>query len=165
MAEDPTKIQKLIDDFESKDGEERQDARAGLVKIGAPAVESLINALDHHKEQVRWEAAKALVEIADPKAAPALINALEDEDFDVSWVAAEALIALGGSGLPALIEALLHRAESTQLYSGAHHVLKALDADELTAYTRPLIEALEGIDPHDNVPLAAHKIKQHLERS
>jgi hypothetical protein len=62
--------------------------------------------------RTRWEAAKALSEIADPLAATALVNALEDDDADIRWVASEGLTALGRDGLEPLLAALLERAGS-----------------------------------------------------
>jgi len=55
-----------------------------LIALGRPAVDSPVELLGHRVPHVRWEAAKALGGIGDPKAAPALVEALEeDDDFDV----------------------------------------------------------------------------------
>jgi len=48
--------------------------------------------MESKQQQVRWEAAKTLVIIADPLAIPALIKGLKDEIFDIRWLAAEALM-------------------------------------------------------------------------
>lgn len=69
----------------------RQAARERLTEIGPPAVPALVGALKHRHAVVRWEAAKALQDIADPSAAPALVVALDNDDAGVRWLAAEAL--------------------------------------------------------------------------
>ena len=48
---------------------------------------------------MRWEAAKALGKIGDPKAALALVGALEDPRSGIRWLAAEGLMAIGREAL------------------------------------------------------------------
>ena len=78
----------------------------------------MVELLKHPDHEVRWEAARALGEIADPRAAPALVVTLEDEGFDIRWLAAEGLIALGPVGLAPLLEALAEKANSVYLTGG-----------------------------------------------
>src|SRR5687768_14388467 len=75
----------FITSLASKDVRVRAAARRALVQSGQPTVEPLTQALRSPNHIVRWEAAKALSEIADPASAPALIQALMDERFDVRW--------------------------------------------------------------------------------
>jgi HEAT repeat protein len=75
----------------------------------------MLNDPDH---EVRWEAAKALGEIADPWSAPALEETLMDAGFDIRWLAAEGLIALGRAGLKPLLATLLKKADSVYLREG-----------------------------------------------
>ncbi len=133
----------LVRELESKDGVVREKARNQLVHLGTSATDRLIGTLGHPHEQVRWEAAKALESIADPRAVPALVASLEDENSDVRWVAADALIAIGHECLEVLVEALIRAPDSTWLREGAHHVLHDLRDDEPAEWIAPLYEAIE----------------------
>ncbi|MCD6215119.1 MAG: HEAT repeat domain-containing protein, partial [Candidatus Desulfofervidus sp.] len=73
----------------------RKEAAEALVNIGEPAVEPLIQALKDEYSDVREEAARALGRIGDKRAVEPLINALKDEDSDVRMEAAEALDQMG----------------------------------------------------------------------
>jgi HEAT repeat protein len=150
-------IDGLISDLASRDSGVRVLARRSLVDIGGRAVNALIGALTHRKSRVRWEAAKALGEIAHPAAAPALVRALEDRTFDVRWLAAAGLIAMGSEGLANLLLALIDRADSVWLRDGAHHVLHDLAErdDDLAEDLRPVLSALESGAPSVEVPLGA----------
>ncbi|MEO5368278.1 MAG: HEAT repeat domain-containing protein [Magnetococcus sp. WYHC-3] len=92
-AKDSSKdVTVLMDMLANKDGMLRQTAREALVKVGKPAVPSLVQALQPSQpDQVRWEAAKALSAIGDARSIPALVTTLEDPDYGVAWLAAEAL--------------------------------------------------------------------------
>jgi HEAT repeat protein len=157
-------IRALIADLRSKDGMLRQRSRQSLVAIGKPAVISLVKLLKDRNDQVRWEAAKALGEIGDRRAAPALILALEDEEFDVRWLAAEGLIALGGDGLSPLLEALVECPQSVWLRDGAHHVLHDLAKTGLRKQVASLLKALGGVEPETEVPPAARKLLNTLRK-
>jgi HEAT repeat protein len=154
---DPVTIGALIADLGVKDGMVRERARQSLVAIGGPAVAPLIEALADRNTQMRWEAAKALSQIADPASAPALVSILEDEVFDVRWLAAEGLIALGREALVPLLQTLIEHPDSLWLCEGAHHVLHELSAGGLKEVLRPLLAALEDVEPSVEVPLAAEK--------
>lgn len=149
-------VETLLKELESKDGVARQRARKRLTDIGHPAVPGLIQIFDHPEEQARWEAAKALVEIADPTAASALVDALEDENTDVRWVAAEGLIVLGGEGLRPLFEALVKRAKSVWLREGARHILHELRTSRESELIAPVLTALNPAAPWTEVAAAAH---------
>jgi HEAT repeat protein len=94
----PETIDLLVVELGNKDGFVREQARLLLVYIGEPAVVPLIEALSDRRKQVRWEAAKALSDIADPASAPALVEVLKDRVFDIRWLAAVGLIAIGRAG-------------------------------------------------------------------
>ena len=152
---DAATISALIADLGSKDGLVRVRARVCLVAIGGKAVGPLVEALASKKRWVRWEAAKALGQTGDPAAAQALVRALEDEVFDVRWLAAEGLIAVGDKGLVPLLQALVERSDSMWLREGAHHVLHDISRGELKEIMRPVLAALDGIEPSVEVPFAA----------
>jgi hypothetical protein len=159
-----TAIRALIADLRSKDGMLRQRSRQSLVTIGKPAVIFLVKLLRDRNDQVRWEAAKALGEIGDGRAAPALIVALEDEEFDVRWLAAEGLIALGYKGLAPLLKALTERPQSVWLRAGAHHILHDLAKAGLHKRMASLLKTLEGVEPEIEVPPAARKLLNTLRK-
>lgn len=152
---DSATISSLVADLASHDGQVRERARQCLVDIGGPAVALLIEALGDPNSQVRWEAAKALGQIADPVAAPALVKALRDKGFAIRWLAAEGLIALGSKGLVPLLRALIERSDSVWLRQGAHHVLHDLVGRVPEEVLQPVLAALEGVEPSLEVPLAA----------
>jgi HEAT repeat protein len=148
-------ITSLVADLASSDELVRTDARQSLVDIGGPAVFPLIEALGDPRRQVRWEATKALGEIANPAAAPALVKTLRDTEFSVRWLAAEGLIALGSKGLRPLLRALIEYSDSVWLRQGAHHVVHDLARGDLKEVLQPVVAALQGIEPSLEAPLAA----------
>ena len=147
-------INSLITELTCDDVSRCQKARKTLVSIGKPAVVPLVKALADKKEQVRWEAAKSLGQIADPTAITALLEILEDKDFDIRWLAAEGLIAIGKNGLVPLLETLIKRSDSVWFRNGAHHILSDLARKGFYSILRPVLVALEGPEPSIEVPLA-----------
>lgn len=121
-----TEIASLVKSLFSCHGMERQKARQKLVEIGKTAIPYMVGLQYSRNQQVRWEAIKAVSEIAHPDAIPILINALENSNADVRWVAAEGLIEIGQPTVPALMEALEERGDSIVLREGVHHVLNTL---------------------------------------
>ena len=148
-------IEQLLAGLSDKHGETRQASREQLVALGEPAVAGLIALLSAGENQTRWEAAKALSEIHSPSAARALVTALEDREFGVRWLAAEGLSATGTPALPPLLEALCECPESLRLREGAHHVLKAIHDPQASFHIRPVLAALEGVEPELTVGRAA----------
>ncbi len=150
-------IEVLINSLSTRKDKLREGARHTLVAMGKPAISFLIKALKNKKALVRWEAAKALEEIADPETAPRLVAALENDDFDVRWLAAEGLIKMNIKGLKPLLEALERRGDSVLLREGAHHVFHDLAKGELRKYLIPVLASLEALEPGEEVPwLARH---------
>jgi HEAT repeat protein len=150
-------INSLIVELANDHGLARQRARESLVEIGKPAVAPLIAALQHPNWRIRWGAAKALGQIADPAAADALVQTLEDERSGVRWLAAEGLIALRRDGLTALLKALIRHSDSVWLREGAHHVIHSLTehVPDLHHLLAPVSAALDDIEPVLEVPPAA----------
>jgi HEAT repeat protein len=158
------RVATLVADLASGDGSTREAARLTLVGVGRAAVPPLVDALDDQRQQVRWEAAKALVEIADPASAPAFVLALEDRVFSVRWLAAEGLIGLGRAGLEPLLRALVDRPESFNLREGAHHVIHDLHhrGGSLAPVLEPVLAALEGTEPSLAAPWEAERALEAL---
>jgi hypothetical protein len=142
----------------SKDGMTRQWARLWLVSMGKEAVPLLVESLSDPRPRVRWEAAKALVSIADPGTAPTLVRSLEDPESGVQWLAAEALAALGQAGLEHLLKAMIDRPESVPLLQGAHHICHLLASSDLKAFVEPILDALDHAVPSETVPPAAYNV-------
>jgi aminopeptidase N len=155
-------VDRLISMLSSSDGLKRQDAREQLVGIGGPAVDALIEVLQSTNDNARWEAAKALGEIRDPRAAPGLVDALEDRESAVRWLAAKGLIALGRRAVIPLLEALEGEADSVWMREGARHVLHSLIRDGVAEEAEPVLAALEDIEPSIETPMAAHNALEAL---
>jgi HEAT repeat protein len=155
-------IAELIAILGSDDNLANEDARTALIKIGKPAVPSLIKLLRDKNDHVRWEAAKALTSMGDPSSAPALTRALEDKVFDVRWIAAEGLIGMGVQGLIPTLEALVTEKERDWIWEGAHHIIHDLAKGRLESILRPVLEAYDSQEPHMTVPLAVRKALQEL---
>ena len=157
------RIPSRVTDLDNTDPMVRTKARKALVTMGKLTVPFLIQLLSHRKPHVRWEAAKALVGIADPIAASALVNALDDRDGDVRWLAAEGLAVLGRDALQPLLAALLQRAQSCWLRESAHHVCHALvKKRKLGPILRPVLAALKQSEPEVAVPPAAYTALSRL---
>lgn len=158
----------LLERLHSHDWKQREHARWQLVTLRGVAVFPLMDALEDPDWHVRWEAAKALRDIADARAAPALVGALRDGRFGVRWLASDALIALKEASLPPLLQALVHQGDSVLLRNGAHHVLRDLSrghvSKDIAATLAPVIAALESVEPSIGVPGAAQKALAELPR-
>lgn len=151
-----TRLAELVAALGSANGTTRQQARHALVRMGEPATGPLIEALGDRRRIVRWEAAKALVDLRDTRAVGALVRALGDRDFSVRWLAAKALIALEDDTLPPLLHALGSGKESFRLQEGALHVLKGVRNERTADIVDPVLAALrQSFDPEVAVPIAA----------
>lgn len=153
--DEPSDSQSLIIEIQSRDGGARKRAREALTRIGPHAVRALTPLLKTGDSEVRWEAAKALADIADPSSSPNLVAALEDDDGDVRWLAAVGLSAIGSAALVPLLFVLQERPESAMLREGAHHVLRGLATAEFKPVLNPVITALESADPEHGVRVSA----------
>jgi HEAT repeat protein len=149
------RMETWLADLASHNDTIRVKARHALVGMGKAAVPSLIEALKDKNNHIRWEAAKALGEIADPGTTSALVEALEDEDFDIRWLAGEALIKMNIHALRPLLRALETRGSSVFLQEGAHHVFHDLAKGALRKYLAHVLVALEGLEPGKEVPWVA----------
>ncbi len=165
MVQDASSTAKdLVRALSSYNDLSRVEARKALVAMGSQAIPFLAEALKDPNSLRRWEAAKALGEIADPNAAPLLVKALEDGEFDVRWLAAKGLIELNIKGLEPLFQALIQHADSALLRQGAHHVLHDLAKGELRIYLAPVLIALEE-DPTVQVPPAVAHAREALKKA
>jgi HEAT repeat protein len=160
-----TTILELITQLSDPSGVTRQHARQALVAIGPRAVEPLMLALRDPRDQVRWEAAKALTNLTSRRAAASLVHALEDENGDVRWLAAEGLVALQEGALRPLLKALSAAADGDELREGAHHVLHELARRGLADLVNPVLRALESPAPAEETPVVAYEALLKLEHT
>jgi HEAT repeat protein len=91
MDPSPARIQELMRDLSHKNEDVRWGAAFTLARIGLPAVDYLIPALDDKDSVVRLRSAWALGQIGDKRAVDPLISSLRDGDWAVRMRAAEAL--------------------------------------------------------------------------
>jgi HEAT repeat protein len=157
----------LVNKFNNNDGFVREKARLALIDMGGEAVPFLNKALSHNQEQVRWEAAKTLVKIANPGSIASLIKALQDEVFDIRWLAAEALIAIGAESIKPLLAALVDEPKELFLRQGAHHVIKDIihqnpKESELNEILKSVESALDSTVPSITVSGAAKSALEKL---
>lgn len=148
------RLNDLVADLTCEDHLKCQKARRALVDIGAEAVPALIDALKHKHQWVRWEAAKALSEIGDPRSIEALVNVLMDQEFEIRWLAAEGLIRIGPESVPAILKQLVSNPESSALRLGAHRVFSDLPATKYRNILQPVMHDIE-LDESLHIPLHA----------
>ena len=153
----------LIAQLSDKDDLVCKKARHCLEEIGRIAVPQLCELLTDKKKTTRWQAAKALVEIADPVSVHALVKALEDKVFEIRWLAAEALIKIGKPALAPVVESILLEPDRNWRWEGVWHVTRHLGQDEeLRPLLLPLIEAFNAIDYRIKVPIEARRLLTRL---
>jgi len=122
----------------------------------------LVNALNDKSQTARWESAKALGQIMDPRSIDALVKALQDKLFDVRWLAAEALIAIGRKSVKPLLQAIIDNPGSEYVREGAHHVFHDLRAGQYGDILKPLIASMENPTFTLNIPLLARKTLKEI---
>ncbi len=154
---DPAAVPALLDALQSADSMVQRNVRLALSAFGTAAVPGLVKLLRSPDVNVRWEAAEALRSIRSPEAAPALVDALGDPDAGVRWVAAEALMLLGRAALEPLFAGLVQRSTDIWFRRGAHHVLRAYRGTPYETVTRPVLAALDSIEPAVEAPVAADR--------
>jgi HEAT repeat protein len=157
------RMSSFVQQIQSDNGVTRCRARHALVAAGETATDALIQLLEDKRFEVRWEAAKALGEIADPSSAPQLVKALEDDAISVRWLAAEALVSLGSGGVKPLLKALTDPNHSIWLLQGAHHVFHELFRGTRPEEFEPVMAALEQVEPQLTVPWAAAEALRKME--
>ncbi len=155
-------LTKLLPQLGDKRGVIRQSAREKIISLGNVCIEYLANLLENPKKIIRWEAVKALTELADPDSAPLFILAMEDKDEDIRWIAAVGLIILGEDSIKPILETLIQNPDSFLIRKGIHHILKTLSATKTGPDTGSLIKALESPEATLLAPIEAEKILSRL---
>lgn len=159
-------IKSLIAELDSRDGEVRKKARKELVGMGSIVIDYLAELVETPSGTLRWEAVKAIGQIADPVAAPLLVVALQDSDFEVRWIATEGLIKMGTASVKPLLQALNERPDSLNLRESAHHVfhdLREKDAFDMLDIINLIMVALESPAAEDEVPVVAYRLLEEMQ--
>ncbi len=165
-AQSSEELQQLVAQLASSNGNVRQAARQAIVAKGSAATPVLIEALSSQQKQVRWEAATALVALADPAAVSRLLDLCESEqEFGISWLAAKGLVEIGRHSVEPLAQRLTEQPASYQLYRSAHHVFRELAHGNLREPLQPVLSALGGYEPEVQVPVAAENLLLDLRKS
>lgn len=157
-----TGIEARAADLRDKNGMTRKQARDHLVRLGSQATPYLLPLLSEHDSQTRWEAAKALSDIADPASIPALVGALRDEEDDVSWLAAQALAAIGPPATAALLQALVEGVGIVKVRDGVHHALRELRESEVGDKIADVYAALNSSHADVEIIAAAKRALRSL---
>lgn len=144
---DVSEIQRLVAALASTDWQERHQARQRLTAIGKPVVPALINALSDARQQMRWEAARILIDMGDPAAAAALAARLEDDDAGIRWLAAQGLAGLGCPGIVVALRLLIARSDSIWMREGVHHILHSFIKTRAGRHVAPVLRALNDVEP------------------
>jgi len=132
----PPELLALLNVSTRDDFEEQQRLANCLVDRGGDiALASFLIALKHSDHRVRWEGARGLGLLRDPRALGPLLQALKDERWEVREQAALALGKLGDlRAVPALAAAWEDNAEDSDVREAAGKALldikEALDAAE-----------------------------------
>lgn len=111
---DPETIDILIELFEDSNVNIRLSAIDALIKMGSPAIEKLICALESPIETIRESAAFALGRIKNIDTIPKLINLLSDKSIYVRMAAARALSNMGENTIKTLLDLLKDRNEAVR---------------------------------------------------
>jgi hypothetical protein len=144
---DASEIKKLVAELASRNWQERHHARQTLTALGKPAVSALTDALADPRQQMRWDAARILIDMGDPAAAPALALRLEDDDAGIRWLAAQGLAALGCHGIVVALRLLIARSDSVWMREGVHHILHSFVKTRAGRHVAPVLHALNDVEP------------------
>lgn len=103
-SRDPTAIPGLLNLFRLNRGHDDGVAQIGasqaLLKIGAPAVPQLLQALNDSSAKVREAVVRVLGEMGNPEVADRIAALQADPDFGVRWEVERALAKLKGKPAP-----------------------------------------------------------------
>ncbi len=120
----------------------RKTARHFLENRGEEALDDIYLMLKSDNYQLRWEAAKALEDIASPKSIPVLIAMMNDKDTEFRWMAAEGLRKIGRKSIVPILQLVIEKGQSPRIRTGAHYVLNEILTDIEKLELENLMEAL-----------------------
>jgi len=146
--ENKRNIKGLTKALRYKDLDVKSAAAEALARIGAPAVEPLIETMNEKDSSVRVLAVMTLGRLRDARALEPLIQALKDEDREVRSQAVGALVRMGKPAVEQLIQTL--KDKDPNVRGDAVLILREIGDVRAVA---PLAEALK--DEDKDVRLAA----------
>jgi HEAT repeat protein len=137
-------VGRLLTELGSGDGVTRTRARETLVLIGEPAVANLEALLKDDDKQVRWEAAKALGAVRDPRSVDTFVRLLDDQSSELRWLAASGLIDLGPRSVRAVLQSLNDPEVPRGHLEMSHRILGELARgnDVLAGLVKPVLDVL-----------------------
>ena len=157
------KVEELVSALGNADDAARWNAHQSLVEMGTVAIPHLVRSLQDSRILVRWEITQILATLQDPSAASALVEALGDDDSGVRWSAVRALMVLREQAIVPLLQGLMH-SKSNLIFDNAHHVLRNIPLPpETRAMLEPVMNALSGMAPELQAPIAARELLTTLQ--
>jgi len=143
---DTTAVPVLLTALQTADEQLGSQIFQALVKLGQPAVPSLMTASTSHSAWMRWQCVRALGEICDDRAIPVLVHALTDSDHSVAWMGAKSLARFGKHALEPTLRLLVTAETSPWLVETASYVLHELylQNPRLKPYLEPVVQSMHG---------------------
>lgn len=132
-------------------------ALEGLKQLGGRIEPAWQEALDHADPHTRWQAARGLAELGNPRGAGILAEGLLDENPDVHWPTAEVIATLGPAALPAVLEVIGRGKLPGSTRQAAYSALQRLTNRESHELLKPLLEALSTPATSGEAPAAARR--------
>lgn len=158
-------IESLVHQLASTEMSERVTAREALVELGAAAVPAVVELAQSADDHARWECAKTLAKIADPRSIDALIQLLTDSVEGTRWDAGLGLIAIGQPAVTPVLRAIIHGSVEYAIIPGARHVVHEFCKAEWGEFLQPVYKALSGHQARESSPVAATQALKEWEYS
>lgn len=159
-------VRALLNDLMDDSTIKRKDARHWLESKGEEVLQDLHYLVRAKNHQLRWEAAKALEDIASVNSLPVLIKMMHDHETEFRWMAAEGLRKIGRGSILPVLELVESTGHSLHIRQGAHHVLNALFTDKEKLEYKNLMDALTNSNElGDTAPVWAVEALERLSKS
>ncbi|MCB0806619.1 MAG: HEAT repeat domain-containing protein [Bacteroidales bacterium] len=158
-------VRALLNDLMSGNTIKRKEARHWLESQGEDVLDDLHYLLRAKDHQLRWEAAKALEDIASSKSIPVFIKLMHNHETEFRWMAAEGLRKIGKESIPAVLELVENSGQSVHIRQGAHHVLNALYSEQEKLEQKNLMDALSNSNElGETAPVWAEEALERLSK-
>ena len=158
-------VRKHVPDLIHDKTMKRMNARHFLEEEGDKVLDDIHLLLKSGNHQLKWEAAKALEDIASVRAIPELIRLMNDKESEFRWMAAEGLRKLGRRSIVPLLELVIEKGQSPRIRTGAHYVLNEVLTDIEKLEMENLMEALSNYyETGETAPVWASEAIKHFPR-
>jgi HEAT repeat protein len=148
----------LLKALESENGIIHREARRALQNLGRLAEPVWVQALNHPDSRIRWEAARGLGEIGDPKAAIVLAEGLFDENYAVRWASGDVLARLGERAVPSILSILSNKSLNEPSRQAVYHALHGISSHRVQERIKPLLDALHSPSASITAPSIAQRM-------